>query len=240
MYKIIKGFFFVALLFPMVLFSEGSVSANGVLDQSAPNYFFSSNETGMDPSTGFNNSFHDRPRYIDSDFQDFIEGVYTGDSEIISGVYVDADFALSIVQQPAGQPGFISLEENVITEFRLARDYGSIGLLAHNYLAGEKFFQLGIGEPIYLVYGDGRVEKYSVLDIDTYQALSPNSPTSQFLNLEGDKEQLSAADLFYRMYAQDDTLIFQTCIKREGNESWGRLFVVAVPGDYSSVTPMDS
>ncbi|MEJ2759426.1 MAG: hypothetical protein P8046_13175 [Anaerolineales bacterium] len=242
MQKFIAGLLSITLLIPMVIFSEGNASANSNLIESPSKTIAAINETSIEtvtgPSTDFSYSYHDRPRYIDADFQEFIEEVYTGYSEIISGVYIDEDFALSVVQQPASQPGFISVEEETITEFGLAQDYGSIGLLAHNYLAGKKFFQLGIGETIYLVYGDGDVERYTIVDIDTYQALSPNSPNSQFVNLEGDKEKLSAADLFYRIYDQDDALILQTCIEKDGNESWGRWFIIAVPGEYPADIPM--
>ena len=243
MHKFIAGFLSIAVLVPAVLFSGKIVSANSILDQSATNELAASIETNpelnTDPSTDLVFSYPDRPRTQDSDFLEFVGEVYTGYSETIAGIYVDEDFALTVIQQPQTQPGFISTEEDTVTEFRLARDYGSIGLLAHNYLAGEKFFQLVLGETIYVVYGDGTAQEYSILDIESYQALTPNSPYSKFRNLEVDGEQLSAEDLFYRIYDQDDVLILQTCIEREGNESWGRLFIIAVPGEYTSAIPME-
>jgi hypothetical protein len=36
--------------------------------------------------------------------------------------------------------------------------------------------------------------------------------------------------MFKRVYFSNRHVTFQTCIEAEGNLSWGRLFVIAVPG----------
>ncbi|NIW47239.1 MAG: hypothetical protein GWN30_21570 [Gammaproteobacteria bacterium] len=167
---------------------------------------------------------------ITSDMRNFIREVYTGDASTITGIYVHEEFSLNVSQQPSGSPGYISPNENTATEFKMARDYGSIGMLAHNYLAGDLFFQLEHGQVIYLVFGDGMVQPYTILNVLRYQALQPNSPYSNFLNLDNTEEYLSAADLFYKVYDQDDALILQTCIENQGIDTWGRLFIIAVPG----------
>jgi hypothetical protein len=61
-----------------------------------------------------------------------------------------------------------------------------------------------------------------------FQALEPESVSSSFRNLDRN-EVLSAAEMFNRAYVGGNRLVFQTCIGAEGNVSWGRLFVVAVP-----------
>jgi hypothetical protein len=35
--------------------------------------------------------------------------------------------------------------------------------------------------------------------------------------------------MFKRVYLGDRHVTFQTCIKAYGNQSWGRMFVIAVP-----------
>jgi hypothetical protein len=166
--------------------------------------------------------------------QTFVQDVATGQADVVTGIFVNEEFALDVVQQPANNPGFISEEDDVVTDFAMARDYGTIGMLAHNYLAGEQFDELVIGDEIYLVYGDNQFTTYTIVSIENYQALSPHSPTSDFVRLD-DGSKLSATDLFYRVYGQEDALVLQTCIENEGELSWGRLFIIAEPTE----TPTD-
>ena len=165
------------------------------------------------------------------EFRDFINEAATGQDEVITGIFANDVFAMDVAQQPAGSPGYVSTNEDMVTEFSMARDYGTIGMLAHNYLAGETFFELEMGQAVYLVFGDGSIQKYTIVNILSYQALQPNSPYSNFLNTDNSGEFLSASELFYKVYGQEGSLILQTCIDNQGVESWGRLFVVAVLGD---------
>jgi hypothetical protein len=43
------------------------------------------------------------------------------------------------------------------------------------------------------------------------------------------EETLTAEQMFKRVYLGDRHVTFQTCIKAYGNQSWGRMFVIAVP-----------
>ena len=92
------------------------------------------------------------------------------------GVYVNQAFAYPVVQQPAGSPAFVSGEEAVLTQFSLAGQYGSTGLLAHNYLAGKSFDQLQETQHVALVFGDGSVQEYTITDVRVFQATSPLQP----------------------------------------------------------------
>ena len=166
---------------------------------------------------------------VSPELQTFVDGVYTGQANVLTGVFVNQDFSMPVVQQPRNQPGFISSSDGNVTDFRLARDYGSVGLIAHNYLGGKMFDQFSVGQTFYLVYGDSEVVAYTVVRIDQFQALSPNSPYSDFVNLDGTEGKISAEDLFYQMYGQDGAVVFQTCIEKDGNSTWGRLFITAVP-----------
>jgi len=158
----------------------------------------------------------------------FIESVKNGDASALRGIYVQGVMAHAIEQQPYGHAGFVSSEANTITQFSIASEVGNIGLLAHNYLAGINFSALTAGDVITLVYGDGRTENFYVEQILQYQATSPLSPYSNFIDLNT-QEFLTAEGLFNKVYRGDYHLTLQTCIEKDGDLSWGRLFIIAKP-----------
>jgi len=160
--------------------------------------------------------------------RDFSDKVKNGRSDLPMGVYVPGEIALPIVQQPTSDAGFVSTKEETITQFRMASQYRSTGLLAHDYLAGRHFFNLQVGQDVALVYGDGSMRFYRIYDIQKYQALSPTSPYSNFVDLSNNNK-ISAETLFYRTYGLGNVLVFQTCISTNQVSSWGRLFVLAQP-----------
>jgi hypothetical protein len=166
-------------------------------------------------------------------FADFVKAVQNGEANVLRGVYIQDVLALPVVQQPAGNAGYVSYNKGEITQFGMAAQYGTIGLLAHNYLSGRHFSQLKAGQEVRLVYGDRRIETFIVTEVLRYQALQPTSPYSSFRSL--DKEQtLTAEGMFKRVYFSDGQVTFQTCIEAEGDLSWGRLFVIAVPKSEAS------
>ena len=162
------------------------------------------------------------------DLTSFIESVRDGNSNILRGVYVQELMALQIIQQPAGFPGFVSQNQGQLTQFGMAEEAGNVGLLAHNYLSGQLFSLLVQGDSVNLVYGDGRTESFVVTRILQYQALDPNNPNSDFIDLET-QTMISAEQLFNQVYRGGRHVTFQTCIEADGNLSWGRLFVIAEP-----------
>jgi hypothetical protein len=161
-------------------------------------------------------------------FSDFSRSVQNGQADVLTGVYVSNVLALPVAQQPYGNAGYVSNNDNVATQFRMASQFGTVGLLAHNHLSGSSFSQLAIGQEVRLVNGDGSVEYFVIVEVLRYQALQPTSPYSSFRSLDKD-ETLSAEEMFKRVYFGDRHVTFQTCIEAEGNPSWGRLFVIAIP-----------
>jgi hypothetical protein len=161
-------------------------------------------------------------------FGDFSTSVQNGATSVLRGVYVPDVMALPIVQQPSGSPAYVSTDDARVTQFGMASQYGNVGLLAHNYLSGKLFSQLTVGQEVRLVYGNGKVEYFVISEILQYQALQPASPYSSFHNLSKD-ETLTAEQMFKRVYFGDRHVTFQTCIAKDGNSSWGRLFIIAVP-----------
>ena len=166
------------------------------------------------------------------DFTDFAQPVEDSDANTLSGVYVPNVLALPVIQQPPGDAGYVSNKDDQATQFAMASQFGSIGLLAHNYLSGRLFFELTVGQEVQLVYENGKVEYFVVTEILRYQALEPNSELSSFRNLDH-SEVLSADQMFKRVYAGERHVTFQTCIAANGTVSWGRLFVVAKPKQLS-------
>ena len=167
-------------------------------------------------------------------FADFVQMVENGKVGLLRGVYVSKVLALPVVQQPSGSPGYVSSYEGQVTQFSMAAQYGNVGLLAHNHLAGRSFSGLAVGQEVRLVYGDGKVEYFVIAEVLRYQAMQPTSPYSSFRNLDKD-EVLSAEQMFKRVYRGDRHVTFQTCIEANGDLSWGRLFVVAVPKPQDSM-----
>ena len=161
----------------------------------------------------------------------FVKLVENGQANVLRGVYVKDLMALKVVQQPAGNSTFVSPMRGYLTQFTDATKYGNTGLLAHNYLEGQIFLQLASKQKIQLIYGDGTIKSFVITDIQQYQALSPNSPTSNFINLET-KNRFTASQLFTYTYGNGTgKLVLQTCILANQNPSWGRLFIIAEPID---------
>lgn len=155
----------------------------------------------------------------------------------VAGLYLPGVLAARVVEQPPRQDAFVAMLPQTVTRFRLAaRYYGTLGLLAHNSLAGAAFFHLETGDVFYGVRGDGRVRAYLVTRIVRYRALTPNSPYSAFIDLQTG-ERLTVTEAFARTYgAARGGVVLQTCIARQGQAAWGRLFVLARPlGPWTSI-----
>lgn len=147
-------------------------------------------------------------------------------------VSVAGRFSLPVIQQPKDQPAFVSSDADVLTQFSLPRQYGTTGLLAHNFLSGKRFAEIQVGDVVSVVYGDGHAVRYRVEKIESYQALNPTSPYSQFIDLSvPHSRRLSSADLFNRVYTQPGQVVFQTCIAAGDEASWGRVFITATEID---------
>jgi hypothetical protein len=148
--------------------------------------------------------------------------------ESINGVYFGNNRYLRVVDQPPGNPAYVSDISKTATNFQLAARHGNIGLIAHNYLGGRIFHDLKIGDKIYVMDGYRKVKRYRVQETLRYQAIDPRSTRSDFINLENN-EVCSTNEVFKRVYTGRHRLVLQTCIKKGRNEEWGRLFIIAKP-----------
>ncbi len=159
-----------------------------------------------------------------STLEAFIAAVQNGQPETLRGVYVPNVMAYPVVQQPQENSAFVSEQAGTVTEFNMARRLGNVGLLAHNTLAGNSFFKIQPGAPIILAYGAGRTETFIVEKILSYQKL----PYGMYQNLET-REVVGIDSLFETVYGGEYHLTLQTCVSAEGNNDWGRLFIIARP-----------
>jgi len=164
-------------------------------------------------------------------FDQFIQDIKTGEADKIVGMWVEDVLALRVIYQPTNQPGFVSTIDRVATYFLYPWEHaGNHGLLAHNYLAGRFFFDMGVGDIIQLVFGDGNYMDFEVTEIKEFQALEPNNPYGNFIDLETG-QQLTANNVFIEVYMGDFHTTLQTCIAYGGNSEWGRQFTMAPPID---------
>jgi hypothetical protein len=160
----------------------------------------------------------------------FIQSVTNGQSATITGAYVPNLFGLPVIQQPPGEDNFVSTQDQTLTQYANPAAYGTTALLAHNTLSGSIFFKMQPGQDVIVVFGDGRQVRYQVTDIERYQALSPNDPSSDFVDLNKPGGRLLHHEqLFNHVYTVPNQLVFQTCFTANGDPSWGRLFVIAKP-----------
>jgi hypothetical protein len=157
----------------------------------------------------------------------FVESVADGNPNI-RGVYIPDVLAFKVIQQPKSQPAFVSIDPDTATQFQMASSYGSIGLLAHNYLAGAYFDDTRVGDKISVVHGDGQIEEYQISSILKFQALNPTDVRTDFLDISSQKQN-TAEELFKIVYGGKPHLTLQTCIPKGTVSLWGRLFVIAEP-----------
>ncbi|MDK2981851.1 MAG: hypothetical protein PWQ55_2198 [Chloroflexota bacterium] len=222
--KLFKLLIFIGLIFPLVLTGFNPIPVTGLSVQSSdlmtdPVAYGPDTNQAEAPATSVNSS---------AELEKFVEEVFNGQAGTIRGIYAEGVMEYPVVQQPSGQAGFVSEQQNVVTEFAMARDYGVTGILAHNFLAGQSFFDLSKDDTIQVVYGDGSTQTYQIVNVLQYQALSPDSPTSSFTDLDNG-ETLSASQLFKKVYMGSGHLTLQTCIQVGSEDSWGRLFLIAEP-----------
>lgn len=98
------------------------------------------------------------------------------------------------------------------------------GFAAHNYLAGDMFDELELFDKITVEKENGNLLTYVITGIKRYRAWS------EYLYEDLDTHVMySDVMLFDVIYNTPNRLVLQTCIEKDGNDFWGRLFVIATP-----------
>jgi hypothetical protein len=163
--------------------------------------------------------------------------VYNGDSNTVRGVYIENVIALPVIQQPAGEVGFVSDNSGEITEFQSARKNNVIGLLAHNYLSGSLFYQISPGDIVFVIFGNGTIRRYQVEGHYYFERLDRSNLRSHFVDLSNGAT-LTSDMVFDRFYKGNHQLTFQTCLARNGISNWGLQFTHALPIDDRPAVPL--
>lgn len=169
----------------------------------------------------------DQPTAALDDLEAFARSVADGQAGVVRGVFAPGLFAYPVTMQPADDANWVSNQANEVTLFSAAAEYGVLALLAHNTLAGYVFDGLKTGDEVVLVYGDGTTENYRITGAQSFQALQPQSPVSDFVDLASG-QTMSSGEVFSRIYTGEYPLVLQTCIEKDGNTKWGRLFLTGV------------
>lgn len=173
------------------------------------------------------NGSYDETSHFPS-LDEFSASVIDGQSEVVRGVYVQDVLALRVVQQPKGDPGYIDSAIDSATQFQTPAKYGTVGLLAHNDLAGALFFDLKFGLEVKIIYGDGSIERFNLDRIKQYQVIQPYNPYSDMIDLDTG-EVMSSYEVFREVYKGDEHVTFVTCIDNEGIPTWGRIYIIGTP-----------
>jgi hypothetical protein len=179
-----------------------------------------------------NNFYHE----ASTDLLSFIGEVFNGQAGEVRGVHVDGVFSLPVFQQPDGDIAYVSDNLGEVTEFQSAARNNVIGLLAHNFLSGDLFYNLELGHEVIIVYGDGAIRRYQVYEFQQFERLDRVDLRSDFIELETGLT-LTSDEVFSRFYRGQHKVTFQTCLKRYGISNWGLQFAVAAPLDPFPLTP---
>jgi len=135
-------------------------------------------------------------------------------------VSVSGKFSYQVVQSGNSAPSGY-----VVGQYSVAAKRGNIGFLAHNYAAGSSFYALSFGDEVVVTFSDGSTKTFTVNNVLRYQASTPGD-FSSFIDSKGNT--VKAQTVFNRAYKRNQ-VTFQTCIARDGSDSWGLLFVQAAP-----------
>ena len=79
---------------------------------------------------------------------------------------IPALILLPIAVQPVGCYGCVTTQDRQVTLFDAPLDFGTIGLLAHDYLAGAWYYEIQAGDTLVLIY-PGSQGAYRVVDVQS-------------------------------------------------------------------------
>jgi hypothetical protein len=118
----------------------------------------------------------------------------------------------------------VTTQPNAVTFYDIAYSYPShtIGILAHEDMAGASFYELKQGDIITLDYS----RRFEVTDVLRYTATNPNSVWSSFVGVSG--LAIDPVTMGQLIYNSGNTLVLQTCF----DDGRGRLFIIAEPVVY--------
>jgi len=120
--------------------------------------------------------------------------------------------ALVVVDQ-GREYGFVSDRGDAVTLFEAAWARGSIGLLAHDYLIGGRFYGLALGDMVRVGLEGGEVRQFVLREIRIYEAVEPGVPWTAVSDEQG---VVWSQDEVFEVVYGNGGLVLQTC--------WGGLY----------------
>jgi hypothetical protein len=147
---------------------------------------------------------------------------------VVEKVFAPTIFSFPVIQQPVDSSVYVSPLPDWVTQYRPPTEAGVTALIAHNYLAGQKFYDLKVGQQVWLFYEDHTVRPYIVTSVNKFRKVSPTLLTSDLVNLET-QEVLTSNEAYDRYYTGPHHLTLQTCLEGNGRLDYGLTFIVAEP-----------
>lgn len=140
------------------------------------------------------------------------------------------NFNFRVALQPYNEPLNVSTKAETVTLFGAPLQNDVTAFLAHNYLAGEEFYELPIGGRIFVEYDDGTFQEYKIEEIRKFQDLG------RLMNLRDvvtgvDYSDFEIYEMFYN--GLPGSLVLQTCLEENRDSTWGLTFWIAYPVGHS-------
>lgn len=145
-------------------------------------------------------------------------------------VAIEGGFGSMFVVYQGGDYGFVSETEGIVTLFEAAWRDGSMGFLAHNYLAGYEFYGVEVGDLLRVRLADGSVERFAVREVAVFLAVEPGAEWTDVVDESG--RRLTQEQVYELMYEREGWTILQTCV---GGVYEGWWFAAAEPVEYEQV-----
>lgn len=142
----------------------------------------------------------------------------------LRGLYAESIVELKIVQSPTNT---LSMKADEVLELSISEQLGNTILVAHNTLGGKNFKYLTLGQTIYTIKGNGSYEKSIIIEIAEFESLSNNLYKESSTGLI-----FTDMQLVERFFFGNKHVLLQTCVEKDYNYGWGRLFIVAIPQEH--------
>lgn len=146
-------------------------------------------------------------------------------------VLLEGPFGSLEVRYQGGEYGFVADLRGAVTLFQAAWDDGSLGFLAHNYLAGAAFYELRAGNLLRVTAADGSSRWYVVRETMVFTAIDPGKWWTDVIDEEG--RRWSQEEVYAGLYERQGWVVLQTCWGEGRYAGWW--FAVAEPVELISV-----
>jgi len=124
-------------------------------------------------------------------------------------VLLEGPFGSLEVRYQGGEYGYVADMRGAVTLFQAAWEDGSLGFLAHNYLAGAAFYELRAGNLLRVTAADGSARWYLVRETMVYTAIDPGEWWTDVIDEDG--MRWSQEEVYAGLYERQGWVVLQTC-----------------------------